>query len=241
MPPQGEPIPVGKSPTVVGRDAACDIAVSHHSISRRHALVERSGSEWAVADQNSANGTWIDGQRIIRAYLRHGQHLRFGAVAFDVKLEEGVASVPPEPRARPKPAAAGAPVVPAPPMPMPTPKPTPTPTPTPTSDSDRRRGGSLQGTRGGAAGDRTRGLGAGDPAAVPEDLQRLPDPPDERADRQPQADVPEEPAGAEGRGRGAGARAAGVTARRRPSRSPKRHPAKINLDRPHGSGVASPT
>ena len=113
VPPRGEPISVGKSPTVVGRDAACDIAVSHHSISRRHALVERSGSEWAVADQNSANGTWIDGQRIIRAHLRHGQHLRFGAVAFEVKLEESVASVPPEPRARPKPAPARAPVAPA--------------------------------------------------------------------------------------------------------------------------------
>ena len=52
VPPQGEPIAVGKSPTVVGRDAACDIAVAHESISRRHAIVERSGSEWAVADQN---------------------------------------------------------------------------------------------------------------------------------------------------------------------------------------------
>ena len=130
VPPRGEPISVGKSPTVVGRDAACDIAVSHHSISRRHALVERSGSEWAVADQNSANGTWIDGQRIIRAYLRHGQHLRFGAVAFEVKLEESAASVPPEPRARPKPAPARAPVAPA---------PTPPPHADAAADADRRR------------------------------------------------------------------------------------------------------
>lgn len=130
VPPQGEPISVGKSPTVVGRDSACDIAVSHHSISRRHALVERSGSEWAVADQNSANGTWIDGQRIIRAHLRHGQHLRFGAVAFEVKLEEGVAPVPPEPRARPKPAPARPPVTPAlPPTPAPAPSPTAKPAP----------------------------------------------------------------------------------------------------------------
>ena len=131
VPPQGEPIAVGKSPTVVGRDAACDIAVSHHSISRRHALVERSGSEWTVADQTSANGTWIDGQRIIRAYLRHGQRVRFGAVVFEVKVEEGAAAAPPEPRARPNPEPARAPVTPAPP-PAPTPAP-PAPTPaTPT-------------------------------------------------------------------------------------------------------------
>ncbi len=128
VPPKGEPIAVGKSPTVVGRDSACDIAVSHHSISRRHALVDRSGSEWTVADQDSANGTWIDGQRIIRAYLRHGQHLRFGAVVFEVKVEEVAAPVPPEPRARPKPAPARAPVPPGPP-PAPAPPLTPAPTP----------------------------------------------------------------------------------------------------------------
>ena len=128
VPPQGEPIAVGKSPTVVGRDAACDIAVSHHSISRRHALVERSGSEWTVADQTSANGTWIDGQRIIRAYLRHGQRVRFGAVVFEVKVEEGAAFAPPEPRARPSPEPARAPVTAAlPPAPTPGLPPTPTP------------------------------------------------------------------------------------------------------------------
>jgi hypothetical protein len=131
VPPQGEPIAVGKSPTVVGRDAGCDIAVAHHSISRRHALVERSGSEWAVADQTSANGTWIDGQRIIRAYLRNGQRLRFGAVVFEVKVEEGAAPVPPPPGARPKPEPVRAPVTPAPPpMPPPVP-PSPPPPPAP--------------------------------------------------------------------------------------------------------------
>ena len=139
VPPQGEPIAVGKSPTVVGRDAACDIAVAHESISRRHAIVERSGSEWTVADQTSANGTWIDGQRIFRAYLRHGQHLRFGAVAFEVKVEEGAAAAPPEPRARPKPEPARAPATSEPPPPAPTPTPAPPAPPTPAARRRRPR------------------------------------------------------------------------------------------------------
>ena len=166
VPPQGEPIAVGKSPTVVGRDAACDIAVAHESISRRHAIVERTGSEWTVADQTSANGTWIDGQRIIRAYLRHGQRLRFGAVAFEVKVEEGAAAAPPEPRARPTPEPARAPAMSEPPPPPPTPPPparptaaspaTPTPAPTPGLAVSRAQAAELLGIAPGASAQEIR-------------------------------------------------------------------------------------
>lgn len=94
-PPKGEPIAVAKTPTIVGRDVAADIVVAHSSVSRRHAQVERSGEEWEVVDQKSANGTWIDGQRVIRARLKAGQTLRFGAVPFTVAFERTVAPAPP--------------------------------------------------------------------------------------------------------------------------------------------------
>jgi pSer/pThr/pTyr-binding forkhead associated (FHA) protein len=56
-----------------------------------------------VADQKSANGTWIDGQRVIRAVLKPGQQVRFGAVSFDISLEK------PAPPGRPSRAAEPAP------------------------------------------------------------------------------------------------------------------------------------
>jgi len=127
-PPEGDPIRVEKSPAMVGRDPGVDIVIDHSSVSRRHALLERSGESWVVADQKSGNGTWIDGQRIIKAILRTGQSLRFGAVTFGVTLRQAPTAVPPPlpktpPRAEPPPSAAPAAVKP----PATTPAPVATP------------------------------------------------------------------------------------------------------------------
>jgi len=116
-PPEGDPIRVDKSPVTVGRDPGVDILVDHPSVSRRHAVLERSGESWAVADQKSGNGTWIDGQRIIKAILRPGQSLRFGAVTFGVALQRPAAiAAPPLPKTPPAPPAVKPPAVPPPPI-----------------------------------------------------------------------------------------------------------------------------
>ena len=39
-------------------------------------------------DQGSANGTFLDSQRVAEAILRTGQELRFGAVSFKVEMED---------------------------------------------------------------------------------------------------------------------------------------------------------
>jgi hypothetical protein len=72
---------------VVGRDPTCDIVVSDGSVSRRHARLERRGDGWVVVDQGSANGTFLDSQRVIENPLRTGQELRFGAIAYRVEIE----------------------------------------------------------------------------------------------------------------------------------------------------------
>ncbi len=101
VPADGEPVRIEKNPAAVGRDPRADVVLSHPSVSRKHAVLEQTAHGWLVADQNSGNGTWVDGQRVIRALLRAGQSLRFGAVAFTVSLERpqiGAAAQPAEPR-----------------------------------------------------------------------------------------------------------------------------------------------
>jgi pSer/pThr/pTyr-binding forkhead associated (FHA) protein len=68
----------------LGRDAACEIVLDDHSVSRRHATVEQRPEGWLVVDHESANGTFVDGQRIIQAFLRAGQELRLGTVVLRV-------------------------------------------------------------------------------------------------------------------------------------------------------------
>ena len=41
-----------------------------------------------MVDQGSANGTFLDSQRVAEAVLRSGQEVRFGAVSFKVELED---------------------------------------------------------------------------------------------------------------------------------------------------------
>ena len=80
-------VEVNNDSTLVGRDATCDLVVSDGSVSRKHARLERRGDTWTVVDQGSANGTFVDGQRIVESALQSGQELRFGAVSYRVEIE----------------------------------------------------------------------------------------------------------------------------------------------------------
>jgi pSer/pThr/pTyr-binding forkhead associated (FHA) protein len=63
---------------LVGRDPACDLFLDDAALSRRHAMFAQEGNVWSVADQVSANGTFVDGRRVEREPLRDGAVVRFG-------------------------------------------------------------------------------------------------------------------------------------------------------------------
>src|SRR5262245_38523595 len=88
VPVSGQLVDVVKDQSVVGRDPSCEIVVSDGSVSRRHARLERRAGAWWVVDQGSANGTYLNSLRIAEQALKHGQELRFGALAFRVDIKE---------------------------------------------------------------------------------------------------------------------------------------------------------
>jgi pSer/pThr/pTyr-binding forkhead associated (FHA) protein len=75
---------------VVGRDLDCDIPLASRSVSRRHALVEKTPNGWIVRDLGSANGTSVDGARVQEAPLVTGAAVRFGEVdaVFGIESRE---------------------------------------------------------------------------------------------------------------------------------------------------------
>ena len=129
VPAAGAPIQVDKDQAIVGREPACDVFVNDGSVSRRHARLERRGAAWFVVDQGSANGTYLDSQRVSDALLRPGQELRFGAVGYKVELlgdvpsAEGTVMAPPGGFAYPAPPAPPSPMAPPPPPTPPLPAP----------------------------------------------------------------------------------------------------------------------
>ena len=87
VPPSGPAIEITREQCLVGRDPTCEVVLSDGSISRKHARIERRGADWAVIDQGSANGTFVDSQRVADVVLVAGQELRFGALSFRVEIE----------------------------------------------------------------------------------------------------------------------------------------------------------
>jgi hypothetical protein len=86
IPPIGAPILISQDVSVVGREPGCEVFVNDGSVSRRHARIERRGAAYFVVDEGSANGTFLDSQRVADALLRPGQEVRFGAVPFRVEI-----------------------------------------------------------------------------------------------------------------------------------------------------------
>ncbi|HEX7529380.1 MAG TPA: FHA domain-containing protein, partial [Thermoanaerobaculia bacterium] len=96
---------------VVGRDPDCDVPLASHSVSRRHALLEKTTDGWSLRDLGSANGTFLGGARVTEVPLLKGAALRFGDVEalFEVEAKETSSaerlisslSIPPVRKARP--------------------------------------------------------------------------------------------------------------------------------------------
>jgi diguanylate cyclase (GGDEF)-like protein len=71
--------PLTDSPLVIGRGDDCDIRLTDHSVSRKHARIEPSQDGYRVSDQNSTNGTFVNDKQLERGALLHdGDYLRVG-------------------------------------------------------------------------------------------------------------------------------------------------------------------
>jgi DNA-binding response OmpR family regulator len=49
---------------VIGRDAECDICMPDRTVSRRHATIRRTSKGYIVLDEDSKNGTFVNGEPV---------------------------------------------------------------------------------------------------------------------------------------------------------------------------------
>lgn len=79
---------------LIGRSSE-QISLTDHTASRRHAEIHRANGSWVLTDLQSANGTYLNGQRIVApSPLKHGDQIKIGStlLVFSGGLESGGAT-----------------------------------------------------------------------------------------------------------------------------------------------------
>jgi hypothetical protein len=69
----------------IGRDPGNDIVLAKRTVSREHALLVFVDGRWLIEDRGSANGTFVNGERVpfgAKRPLRHGDRIGVGAASL---------------------------------------------------------------------------------------------------------------------------------------------------------------
>jgi hypothetical protein len=73
----------------IGRSDQCDISVKDSSMSGRHAEISKINGEIRVRDMGSANGIWLNGERVADVELFDGDVLRLGQTSIRIDVVGG--------------------------------------------------------------------------------------------------------------------------------------------------------
>jgi hypothetical protein len=63
---------------LLGRSSSCQLVFADDTVSRRHAELFLDGGRWLLRDLGSANGTWVNGRRVVEAEVRPGDVVHLG-------------------------------------------------------------------------------------------------------------------------------------------------------------------
>ena len=72
--------------TAIGRSRRNEIVVPEDAASALHCRIDREGDSFVILDLKSTNGTWVNGARVERAVLQHGDKVKVGETIFAVSL-----------------------------------------------------------------------------------------------------------------------------------------------------------
>ena len=80
----------------LGKVASAHLQLDDESVSRMHAIIEVQGDSVSLIDLGSTRGTFVNGQKINKAKLSHGDTITVGDMRIELGIaEEAVAAAPP--------------------------------------------------------------------------------------------------------------------------------------------------
>jgi hypothetical protein len=75
-------VPIEPGVTHIGRGLTAHVRIEDQRVSRSHAIVIRQGHRIRLLDNRSANGTFVNGRRIVAANLLDADVIRLGPVVM---------------------------------------------------------------------------------------------------------------------------------------------------------------
>lgn len=88
MPELPQRFTLNKERVSLGREVDNDIVLPHPTVSRHHAVIARQTDGLCIEDLGSSNGTFHNGDRIERAWLRTGDRLFIGKLEFKIEDDQ---------------------------------------------------------------------------------------------------------------------------------------------------------
>lgn len=79
----------------IGKSRQCEVTLPDDSVSRQHAEIEGERGLYKIRDQDSTNGTFVQGARVTEAYLKPGDVITLGTVQVRFTPRDGKAELLP--------------------------------------------------------------------------------------------------------------------------------------------------
>lgn len=92
-PGEGRNVPIPAGEMVIGRSSSSGLKLSHPSVSREHAIIERQGGRFFVHDAGSHNGTYVNGRQISgRIEIYGGDEIAMGKAVLVLRYGDSTGS-----------------------------------------------------------------------------------------------------------------------------------------------------
>ena len=81
-------IAMSEGPVLIGRQTGANLRIRNAAVSRRHALIEKDGDKYIIADLDSRNGTFVNDMPVKRCELHHGDRVQIGESQFFFLIDD---------------------------------------------------------------------------------------------------------------------------------------------------------
>ncbi len=92
----GDPIPLLKTPLLIGRRSRCDIVLDFPNVSSQHCELAFINGFWQIRDLGSSNGIKVNGERLDTKFLQPGDSVTIAKHKFTIHFAPGAAAPPEE-------------------------------------------------------------------------------------------------------------------------------------------------